>query len=84
MRAEQFTGKRTGRTLYKFRLTEFEAYRLTNESAGACILCGARQSHGIEPDARKYDCPKCHAAGVYGIEELVLMGYATITGHGKE
>ncbi|MCK9361670.1 hypothetical protein M0Q28_05635 [Patescibacteria group bacterium] len=80
----QFTGRKTGRTLYRFRLTEAEAYRLTDESAGACILCGARQSHGIEPDARKYTCPKCDGAGVYGIKELVLMGYATITGPGRE
>ena len=78
MKATSFLGKKTGRTLYRFSLSESEAYRLTDESAGACILCGCKQSHGVEPDARKYECPRFHGNGIYGIEELVLMGYARI------
>ena len=42
-------------------------------TTGRCLGCGAK-AHGVEPDARKYECSKCGAHRVYGLEELVLMG----------
>ena len=46
------------------------------DSEGMCINCGEFAS-GVEPDARKYECECCGEPGVYVIEELVLMGYAS-------
>lgn len=42
------------------------------DGKGFCLSCKAKVS-GVEPDARKYVCPKCGAAKVYGAEELVIM-----------
>lgn len=41
--------------------------------SGFCLACGA-EPECVEPDARKYECPECGAAKVYGAEELALMG----------
>ena len=79
MKRETFIGKKTGRTLYRFTLSEREFLRRTDEYGGACILCGA-SAGGCEPDARKYTCEGCGQPGVYGLEELLLMGYVRITG----
>lgn len=49
------------------------------EYKGFCIYCGAEHDC-IEPDARKYQCENCNKAGVYGTEELLLMGRLTIMG----
>ena len=46
---------------------------LTALDSGFCLACGA-EPDGVEPDARKYECPSCGAAKVYGAEELALMG----------
>lgn len=43
------------------------------ENPGFCINCGY-EHEGIEPDARGYNCCNCGQNGVYGAEELVLMG----------
>ena len=43
-------------------------------SQGLCIACGEEAS-GVEPDARKYECESCNALKVYGLEELVMMGF---------
>lgn len=43
-------------------------------NVGFCVKCGKRVL-GVEPDARKYECPKCGAKAVYGAEELVLCGF---------
>lgn len=40
---------------------------------GFCIACG-EEAHGIEPDARKYECETCGRRAVYGGEELMMMG----------
>ena len=40
---------------------------------GACLKCEERVE-GVEPDARKYECPYCHEKAVYGLEELLLTG----------
>lgn len=40
---------------------------------GYCIYCG-EVAYGVEPDARKYECDACGEGGVYGLEELLMMG----------
>lgn len=44
-------------------------------SSGFCIHCGAEAIH-VEPDAANDPCEPCGRRGVYGAEELLLMGYA--------
>jgi hypothetical protein len=44
----------------------------SGEYIGFCMGCGA-EAHGVEPDARKYECEVCKELKVYGAEELVLM-----------
>lgn len=46
---------------------------------GGCIKCGYVQS-GCEPDARAYECEECGERGVYGLEELVMMGMLDLVG----
>lgn len=64
---------RSGKTLFLPVFDEeFEAAALDGLT-GLCICCGAEAS-GVEPDARRYTCEDCGSPGVYGLEELVLMG----------
>ncbi len=44
-----------------------------DDNSGFCLACGTKV-HGVEPDARHYDCEKCGASKVYGAEELLIMG----------
>jgi len=46
------------------------------DCCGFCVFCGNMQG-GVEPDARKYVCDECDKAGVYGAQELVLMGFVS-------
>jgi len=46
---------------------------LSMESVGYCIHCG-EEAYCIEPDAEKYECDSCGKHGVYGAEQLLLMG----------
>ena len=41
---------------------------------GGCISCGEVQE-GCEPDARNYECESCGEKQVFGMEELLMMGY---------
>ena len=41
---------------------------------GWCFHCGKWTHHSCEPDARKYECPKCHNRTVYGAQEIAIMG----------
>lgn len=54
-----------------FKTLERAAYGAT--PAGYCCGCG-KKVHGVEPDARKYECPHCGVTRVYGAEELILIG----------
>ncbi len=83
MTSVKFIGKKTGRTLYRFDVEESEYMELNEENAGACIRCGA-EAYGVEPDARKYECENCGEHGVYGLDELLIMGYVNITGTRNE
>lgn len=42
-----------------------------DDYTGFCIACGASQK-GCEPDARNYECKKCHGLQVFGAEELLF------------
>jgi len=44
-----------------------------DDNLGACYLCGHTQD-GVEPDAEKYQCEVCGLDGVYGAEQIILMG----------
>lgn len=41
---------------------------------GWCFVCG-EIVEGVEPDARKYECDVCGEKKVYGMEEVLLMGW---------
>jgi len=79
MKKTTFVGRKTGRTLYRFTMSERELMNRSTQFEGRCILCGASRE-GCEPDARKYTCEKCDQPAVYGLEELLLMGYVRIGG----
>ena len=49
---------------------------------GVCIApgCGMFDEYaGVEPDARKYPCPDCGQATVYGLEEALVMGAVEVS-----
>ena len=83
MNPVKFIGKKSGRIRYRFDVDESEYMELNEENGGACIRCGA-EAYGVEPDARKYECENCGELGVYGLEELLIMGYVNITGTRNE
>lgn len=47
-----------------------------NEDAndGWCVHCGKWTHHSCEPDAERYECPKCHSRTVFGAQQLAIMG----------
>lgn len=56
------------------RLVEAATRHMTTlDNPGFCVYCGEEQD-GCEPDARGYECESCGKRGVYGAEELILMG----------
>lgn len=67
-----------GSDFYKFEMSETEFIGLDNDNEGLCVFCG-ESAFGVEPDARKYVCEGCERSGVYGVQELLLMGYITFT-----
>lgn len=56
---------------------------LSEHDTGRCVACRA-EAHGVEPDARRYPCEACGAPGVYGCEELLVMGLVQLAGEGGE
>jgi hypothetical protein len=64
-----------GRRKFLPVITELELYG--EESLGFCLGCGTT-AHGVEPDARRYDCESCGEPEVYGLEELAMIGLAII------
>jgi hypothetical protein len=68
---------KAGQTRHRPILTEAELRQ--DNTTGFCLACGSDQL-GVEPDARRYTCEGCGQPKVYGLEELVLMGIAIITG----
>ena len=55
------------------KLSEEEYQDLCADNGGYCLKCHS-EAYGVEPDARHYECEECGAHGVYGIEELLMMG----------
>lgn len=55
----------------RVRATEAEVSEGTN---GGCLFCGEVTLGDVEPDARCYECKNCGKKGVYGLEELLVMG----------
>ena len=56
------------------KFTEEFEQAMADGNQGMCIACG-QDAYGVEPDAREYECESCAQLKVYGLEELVLMGY---------
>lgn len=56
-----------------FKMLEATYQHLDEESGGACVRCGGVQFE-TEPDARQYECEGCGQNGVYGFQELMMMG----------
>ena len=54
-------------------VTEDEMFELMDCYEGFCVMCGAVRGC-CEPDARQYLCESCGKRGVYGFQELLLMG----------
>lgn len=67
-----------GTEFFRFEMTESEFVGSDNDNEGLCVFCG-EPAYGVEPDARKYTCESCDKAGVYGMQELLLMGLITFT-----
>ena len=61
-------------------ITAYRPSRVTideiNDDIGFCIKCGT-EAYNVEPDARQYYCESCEELGVYGLQELLLMGIIT-------
>lgn len=76
MRKEQYT-TRTGVKQFRPILTERQYHNAESNYKGFCLACGSTRGE-CEPDAARYECPKCKAAKVYGIPELLMMGLAKI------
>ena len=74
MIAKNYVGAKTGRTFFRPEMTEAEIHQARDDYNGFCVYCGEEQFGGVEPDARKYECEACGQPGVYGYEELCLMG----------
>ena len=56
-----------------FMFEEQEFLYASEDCQGRCIKCGD-EAFGVEPDARKYKCESCEENGVYGLDELLMMG----------
>lgn len=59
-------------------MTTDEFHATHNEDGGFCLACG-EPAYGIEPDARRYECESCGERQVYGVDELLVMGWIDIT-----
>jgi hypothetical protein len=79
MESIQFVGRKSGAVRYRFEMPEEEFAEIHDDGAGACIACGA-DTGGVEPDARAYECEACGERKVYGLEELLVMGYIRFVG----
>jgi len=55
-----------------------EIMEVTEAYEGFCVVCGETAS-GVEPDSHEYICESCGQPGVYGYEELMLMGEVELT-----
>lgn len=70
---------KSGKLAHSFHMTEWEFQELDDTYSGACVWCGETAQGDTEPDARKYRCASCDKPGVYGAQELLLMGFISLT-----
>ena len=73
----RITKNKKGQTRYYLETESSEFSELLEDNSGFCIACG-EITCGVEPDARGYDCESCDEPKVYGLEELLMMGYVKI------
>jgi hypothetical protein len=65
---------KSGNSLF-FPVFNEEFENLVHESStGFCLACG-ESADGIEPDGERLDCENCGAPKVYGLEQLLLLGF---------
>lgn len=74
MKRIKLIGQRTGKVFFAFAMHPEEFQGLDDDSCGLCIRCGETAVGCVEPDARKYECECCGENGVYGAQELLMMG----------
>ena len=65
---------KSGKDVFK---AECSGDEVQDGTLGFCIACG-EEVNGVEPDARKYECECCGQPKVYGLEELLMMGYVVL------
>jgi len=65
---------KSGKEVFRPKMDDCEYVQLSDDYTGFCISCGETQE-GCEPDARGYECESCGQHKVYGLEELMMMGY---------
>ena len=66
-------GKKTGKTYFiPFESELNEALEL-DENRAFCIRCGDTDQT-IEPDVERAECECCEQRGLYGAEQLLILG----------
>jgi len=66
-------GKHSGRRLVVPSQSELLAAVESADDMGFCIFCG-QEAFMIEPDANALECEECNKLGLYGAEQLLLLG----------
>ena len=59
-------------------MTGAEYRDLDDNFCGICLACGELSDGGCEPDARGYACDACGKPKVFGVSELIMLGYIQI------
>lgn len=54
-----------------------EEYEARTGGEAYCIHCGQEYPEYLEPDADEVLCEDCGTETVYGIDNLLVMGYVT-------
>ncbi len=67
----------------KVRFHEADIRQACRDYTGFCIVCGAARDC-CEPDARNDYCEACDDNGVYGAEEILLMGLVDTDGEAAD
>lgn len=66
-------GKHSGRRLVVPSQSELLAAVESADDMGFCIFCG-EEAYMIEPDSHALECEECNKLGLYGAEQLLLLG----------
>jgi hypothetical protein len=71
---------KSGAMRYRAVMTteEYQSLTFGLDNPGFCLDCG-EEAYGVEPDARRYRCEACGLPGVFGLEELLMMGLIRFT-----